>query len=745
MTSTSRLLGASALAASAATACVLACGPFLTEYRTFQTISPAYPGEYARGNVGVVRPRFARRYLVQAYRRFSGQAPLEGLVPRPAAGESSNGSTPLQEWMGLRTTILAASGVPRDYSYLDVNRVIGANYQFIQNCLDDAFVAAVRTGNARMTGFGGAASPEVREWLRAQDAVFANCKGEPLVLPEPAAEGADPLTRADRAYQTAAAYFYAMRYDEAVRRFSAIAADASSQWRPYGRYLAARALVRSGTIPEKPSLEPLLAAQADLRAILADPGASALHASARGLLGFIESHAHPAERLRAVSAALMGSQPVSPREILDYQWLMDRFLGDTTSFSYDTLAERAAVGATSELNDWVVAMQGSGAGAIDRAIAQWKSGRSAPWLVAALWQVPPDHADAPALLQAAGALDRSSPAFATVAFLRVRLLARRGDEAQARAVLATLPTSPQAGFEAETVNLLAAERLMLAASLEEALKNAPRTAVGAYTDSVFLASLPATMGPVFDVDAEVLLSQRLPLKRLLEAATSTSLPPRLRQRVAGAAFVRALLLNRSPDALEAASVLHDLVPSMQADLDRFRSASTPDDRHIAGIFLLLRRPGLHADVQGVEDDQSLAAREPSKTFDHVFRENWWCGLRRKPRQPGMPEPELLSLIYQGDMPSPSYLSNDDRSALDREFAALAGIAVAPTYLAREAVTWAVARPADPDAAEALAHAVEGTRWGCSDPTTSAASRTAFQTLHRLFPKSEWALRTKYWY
>ena len=59
--------------------------------------------------------------------------------------------------------------------------------------------------------------------------------------------------------------------------------------------------------------------------------------------------------------------------------------------------------------------------------------------------------------------------------------------------------------------------------------------------------------------------------------------------------------------------------------------------------------------------------------------------------------------------------------------------------------WAVARPSDQDAAEALAHAVEGTRWGCADTTTTAASRAAFQTLHRLFPKTEWARKTKYWY
>jgi hypothetical protein len=166
--------------------------------------------------------------------------------------------------------------------------------------------------------------------------------------------------------------------------------------------------------------------------------------------------------------------------------------------------------------------------------------------------------------------------------------------------------------------------------------------------------------------------------------------------------------------------------------------------------LLLRTPGLHGRVQGVDDSLSLAMREPAKTFEHTFRANWWCSF--DPKSPDgqriklyLPNAELLSLVYGGEMPAPAFLSAGERTAVDRERAALAALGTAPTYLAREAVTWAVARPSDQDAAEALAHAVEGTRWGCADKTTSAASRAAFQTLHRLFPRSDWALRTKYWY
>jgi len=309
-----------------------------------------------------------------------------------------------------------------------------------------------------------------------------------------------------------------------------------------------------------------------------------------------------------------------------------------------------------------------------------------------------------------------------------------------------LPATPQPGFEPETLNLLAAERLMLATSLEEALKSAPRTIVFT-SDDITSAPPSAEIAPVpvFDADAEVLFSDRLPLSALAQASTSATLPARLRQRVAGAALVRALLLGRDPEALAVAGVLRDLAPSLKPDLDRFRAAANPDDRHRAGLLLLLRTPGLRGRVQGVEDDNTLKKREPAKTFDHTFRANWWCSFDPAVK-PYLSNAALLPLVYAGDnMPAPPFLSAAERNAVDSERAAMAALGTAPTYLAREAVKWAVARPSDQDAAEALAQAVEGTRWGCGDKTTSAASRAAFQTLHKLFPKSAWAAKTKYWY
>jgi hypothetical protein len=734
-----RVIVAFVLAAGSATAYVLACGPFLSEYRSVTRVHPAHLAAYSAGNLGVVRPRFARKYLLQAYRRFTGQPALPGLVERLPSDivRTTLPETPLERWQALRKRdVIADRRLP--------------NYQSFVNCLDGAFTSALTTAQARIARYG-ADSPIVRDWFEAQDAVFRNCDGNDgsnPIVPVPVAADADPLSRADRAYQTAAAYFYAMRYDQAAQRFRAIAADGASPWQPYGRYLSARALIRGATVPQRAAAPAALAdAEEQLRLTLRDSAASALHASARGLLDFIALRARPIERARELSTLLATAPTATTQQIVDYQRLMDTLLGDTTEFDYGSIGRRDELTDTSDVNDWIMAMQGLGAPARDRALAQWKTTGAVQWQIAAMWHLAGDDAEVPGMLRAAAAVKAASPAYPTVSFLAARLMFQRGNHDGARKLLAGLPSRPVAAFEPETINLLSALRMTLATTFDDFLRAAPRVVVAEVIVRGDSSPPPPGAGDVFDEDAAAVFSRQLPLARLVEAATATILPPRLRLRVAGAAFARGLLLGRYDAVVAVAPALRELAPALGADLARIESATTADDRHIAAIRLVLRTPGLRASVWGQEDDQSIATKGPNRTFDHTFSRNWWCSFEPNGRAGAiLPEAEIVPLIYSGrTVPSPAFLTRAERAAADTERTSIATLGSAPTYLAREAVKWARARPTDLEAAEALAHAVEGTRWGCKDSQTTAASRAAFQTLHRLFPKSEWARRTKYWY
>jgi len=732
------------IAIASATAILLACGPFPTTLVPVTSFEPIDGVGYGHGDLGVVRPRFARRYLVQAYRVLTGGKPLSTDRTEPAATQSQFDAS---EWLDLRDDVLGGPPPGGERRSAPISRALG-NYEGFDNCTVDAFGNATRTLKARAERFGRP-SRELTDWTRAQVAVFQNCAEGPLTVPEQAPAGADPIVRADRAYQTAAAYFYAMQYDEAAGRFRVIAADRSSPWRAHGRYLAARAMIRRATVPEndKPVIDRYLAeAEADLQAVLRDTEAASIHGPARRLADFVAGRLHPVERLHAVSKVLTAAPDPPEQDLTDYCAMMDRLVGDRVGYPAASIAEREAMIRGDDLTDWVVALQGTGPESVARAIERWDTTRAPHWLVAVLWTIPGDHEALPSILDAAQRLEPASPAYATTAFLRVRLLARSGRTDEARALLGTLPSKEADGFSPETVNLLNAERLMLARNFDEFLASAPRQIVVSWSDFLGRQQLDHTGAQTFDEDAATSFSRRLPLARLVEASVKRTLPQRLRRRVAVAAFTRALLLRREGAALQVAPVLAGLAPPLRADVNRYLHAATPVDRQRAGLLLFLRTPGMVMTVAGPDDDYSYAVVEPVRKFDHLLRRTWWCGTEtEKPRYSAGPSESVALLYSTDDLPYPAFLPQAEREATTSELQALKAIGPARSYLAGEVIKWAREKPEDADVAEALALVVDGWRWNCGDDDKWTLAREAFRILHGQYPESEWAKKTRYWY
>jgi hypothetical protein len=78
-------------------------------------------------------------------------------------------------------------------------------------------------------------------------------------------------------------------------------------------------------------------------------------------------------------------------------------------------------------------------------------------------------------------------------------------------------------------------------------------------------------------------------------------------------------------------------------------------------------------------------------------------------------------------------------------AKLQALSAAPNWLANQTVEFARAHPDDPRVPQALSLAVRATRYGCTNAQTGTASKQAFDLLHRKYPNSEWARKTKFWY
>jgi hypothetical protein len=247
----------------------------------------------------------------------------------------------------------------------------------------------------------------------------------------------------------------------------------------------------------------------------------------------------------------------------------------------------------------------------------------------------------------------------------------------------------------------------------------------------------------------------LTLDRLVDAAVSAELPDRLRIRVAAAAFSRAVVLQRDDAGARVAQVMRSLAPRLRTDLDRYLSAETAEDRHFAGVFLMLRAPGMSAMVRARDDEASYQVADPAMTFDRIWHRNWWCRLDERLKAgkigeasavDGSASSELIGLLYSDRrVPFPAFMADAERSAAQHEIEALAAAGAARSYLGAQALERARSTPGDRNVAEALAQTVQGWRFGCGDDGKWDIARQAFGTLHRLFPASDAAKRTKYWY
>jgi len=384
----------------------VSCGPFVPAAVFVATRGPINPGaEYARNYVGIVRRDWRTEPLIMAWRYFSG-LDLNAMEranlypgkrdPNPIEPDSPP-KTPLENWLNARAEVPDAPSVPSLDSYWRTTQL--NEYISFQNCLDDSFRTATETLQARAAKWG-IASVETKDSLAAQDAVFSNCSG-PATEPEPARPTAPALLKADRAYQQAAALFYAGEYTGAHGHFLAIAKDTASPWHTNAAYLAARATLRDGTVNKNTGK--LAEAARELGTI---------HTSAaQQLLDFVNLRLHREERLTVLAHDLMQPRlgPNPSQTLADFRYVF--FNPDSGEPQPNTIH--------TPLTDWLLFWRNSPDPA--DAIGAWRQSQSTAWLISALSAVDPKDPAVPGLLTAARKVEREDPAFPSVAYYAVRV------------------------------------------------------------------------------------------------------------------------------------------------------------------------------------------------------------------------------------------------------------------------------------------------------------------------------------
>ncbi|MBV9240883.1 MAG: hypothetical protein JO314_02645, partial [Acidobacteria bacterium] len=198
-------------------------------------------------------------------------------------------------------------------------------YDFFPNCTKNAFETAASTLDERISSHGPS-DPNVVNWVKAQDDVFANCVSGRQAPEDPPA-GAPTWLQKDRAYQKAAAEFYSMNYDAARQHFAEIGLDTESPWQETANYMVIRTLIRQASLTKDHAKSDGIYDDAERRLQSFVSGTGKFSSSAERLTGLIAYRRHPKERVSelAKKIAFFSGNENFRQDVIDYCWLLDKF------------------------------------------------------------------------------------------------------------------------------------------------------------------------------------------------------------------------------------------------------------------------------------------------------------------------------------------------------------------------------------------------------------------------------------
>lgn len=248
---------------------------------------------------------------------------------------------------------------------------------------------------------------------------------------------------------------------------------------------------------------------------------------------------------------------------------------------------------------------------------------------------------------------------------------------------------------------------------------------------------------------------------LQRLAARPGVPPADRARFARVAWSRLYALGR-PVPARLDRLMRRLNPEF-AGKWRSRPGAKARDRNL--LLDVLRSPALNILITDHQRPyRSNYGEEPGLTELDTFQHsdnNWWCAWQKERHEgalddllyrhffsgPAEDEDEFDPLAVAGARRVLSPLLESSWLWARRDVAeerALAQIPSAPKLLAERAIAWRGRPAAGQD--QALALAVRATRYGCQRQGGHGAySQKAFALLHRLYPESEAAKRTRYWF
>jgi hypothetical protein len=682
-------------------------------------------GDFLKGRFGILLPSFDTYYQVIAYRYLS-----KNLLNEAEVEEAKNMIEDHQkredtgcvdadqsQWVTARKS--AVGGTDQDATVETSAITAGEAPTAVCNIQTNAFVTAAKTLRSLVTKYG-VKSAAVAEWVTAQDQVFANNDPAKPSIPKPLAVG-DKLLQQHRAYQIAAAHFYAMQWADAIRDFTAIGEDASSPWCTLGKYLAVRSLIRKATLTVVPfDTEMMSEAAQRLEGLINDRSMTELHEDLLDLQDFVatkldENSCHFAkQREHHLSDAVMHN--LTARALMEYANTYDRLTGRNTMEGDKPKISVSAPDYT-DLTDWINTFALNANRNRAHALSKWKATKNIAWLVAVLNKSKPGDTECDALLLDAAKVPASDRAFATLSYESARILTARKDFDPARRLVDSALALK--GLDQSSHNLFIELRLRLARNIDEFARDSMAKSVGTGGDyeEPYDDAKPARAS-LMDLARDI-YDSKIPLSLLRAAIVSKNYPAGERAELGEMTFVRAVVLKNEATAKFAAEVLSKMKIANASLYKSYTVAATADERKFIAAYIMLKADG------------------STPTFGRAY--GYWWGAKDSAKT------NVLNEDAFAGWNSPPFLTAADRSSSAGEQAALAKVPSAPAYLPAIVVAWAKSHPRDSRVPEALHYAVSSTKYGERDAVSGKLSKEAFNLLHKQHAGDHWTEETPYWY
>jgi hypothetical protein len=727
-------------------------GPNYTMFRAWT--APDIPLErFQAGDLGVIQPGMRRVYLYTAWRALS-LGPRVAKSPGTQGGLArADGSAFGDGWAQTAATDPVLEQRLAGILHVAANdaqvRAMFACAPAATSYAASVFHAAARRPDATPARLDAWVLDQQKVGMACQvadDARYRYGPGKPPELAGPAPLAAtEPLYwRQLNDYQRAAWAFQGGRYGDSTLLFERIGATPNHPMHVLGAYLALRSEVRGAVVQGGQAVDPARREQQARAlerrgaAILADAALAPMHEPTRALLRAMRVSLTPATRLDELNRALdvAAADPFALDRLGDWSVLMDAAKPDALE----------ALRSAHDFLDWIETVRGctgiasnpacEPAGA--HALARWRATGARPWLVAAL-MLP--QASEPELVQAGLALPPDDPAYVTVRYHLARLYRLDG---KPREALAIADGVLQRDLSPGTRNLLHQERFAVATSVADAAHYLLRTNVDYAKSAARFAQPGAPVAgsareTMLDDDGLAWLNLGLPVSDLVALAREPALPAALRANIAGAAWMRAALLDNVQEGRAAGALLAQLAPVTAAAVARHAHAvSRVERRHI----VLVESVRVELAAQLTMDARPLA---PVKAEDATA--SAWCSFKTRmdTSVPGV-DLETVPAFAWRRPPIPDTGGAGQRPGeLPHELTQLGALKTATGVVGDDVLAWAASHPDDPQLPWLLHVVVLSTRGGCLDPDAKTLSRTAWGLLHKRYPNSEWAQKTPYFY